>query len=770
MSTKQYTRTSICALIGVLFAGSGHALPLPPPPTSPTPVVNYEYDAEGNPTKVIQAPGVSGLGLPTQSSYDALNRRKTVTDAKAGVTQFEYNGREDLTKVTDPRNLVTQSPRNGLGDVTSLISPDTGTAVRTFDLVGNLQTRTDSRGVVATYAYDALNRLRTVRYKGAKATQAIAWTYDQSGAGFSNGIGRLTSTASPSGSTQHAYDPQGRLLVDTQRVNAAVGANTQLIERTVTYGYDSAGHQTSLVYPSGRQLHVTYTGGKPSSIALAPSSHAPAIPLVDSIQWEPFGGVKSWQWRMVKGPQSYERVRDESGRLVRYRLGDSVRDVTYDAADRIVAYTHYDAGTGAPTPALDQAFGYDDASQLTGITTAAANWSISYDANGNRTSVTLNGVPSTYVTSPTSNQLMSITNPARTFQYDSAGNTTSDSAKSSSSYNLIGQLETVMRAGIVSTYSYDAFGRRSRKFSSSGPASAVLFVYDQEAHLLGEYDSAGNPLREYVWLGSTPVAMFTTIAGTATPQIYYFHTDHLDTPRVVVDRTGGMRWRWLADPFGVAAPETNPSNLGTFTQNLRFPGQYEDQETGLNYNYFRYYDRAQGRYTQSDPIGLAGGINTFSYADNDSVSAMDPLGLTSSTITVYAPVLGPFGPGGSLIFGTNPNGTGFMTFRLGIGLGGGFKIDPEGKRPGYDEEAGCEWGAGWSSYAGADFNAGPIYASLSATRGVNSSPNGPQFFQNQNKGYGARMRDSFKFTGINMTGALATQFTVFGGGSCACKK
>jgi RHS repeat-associated protein len=124
--------------------------------------------------------------------------------------------------------------------------------------------------------------------------------------------------------------------------------------------------------------------------------------------------------------------------------------------------------------------------------------------------------------------------------------------------------------------------------------------------------------------------MFTPGAtATAAPLVYYLHSDHLDTPRVAVDTSGRLRWRWIAEPFGNTAPETNPSGLGAFTQNLRFPGQYADSESGLFYNGFRDYDPAIGRYTQSDPIGLHGGINTYSYAENQPIALTDPLGLAT---------------------------------------------------------------------------------------------------------------------------------------------
>ena len=591
---------------------------------STPPVVNYEYDAQGNPTKTVQAPG--SLALATASTYDALNRRKDVTDARAGKTQFAYDGQDNLTKVTDPRNLVTQYPRDGLGQATQLISPDTGTATHTYDEAGNLKTRTDSRGVLATYSYDVLNRLTQVTYSQGGQSQVLSWQYDL--AGVPHSIGRLGQASHSQGSTAYRYDAFGRVISKTQQVQAATGANATTLTHVVGYEYDSVGRITGITYPSGAKLVLTYTNGQLSALALAKDAGSAAAPLVSQIQWQPFGPVKAWQWEMAGGPQLHERGYDTSGRLVRYRLGGMLRDLTYDAADRITSYQHQDAATAAALPELDQFFGYDALGRLTGINTATASWSIGYDANGNRTGVTLNGSTSSYTTQSTSNRLQSISNPARSFAYDASGNTTAD-GNYTATYDLAGRLTTLTKAGVTTTYAYDNHGQRVRKFSSTGAGSTVIFVHDQDGQLLGEYDSAGQVIREYVWLGNAPVVVFMPDTGNpgGAPLAYFIHADHIDTPRVVVDRSNTVRWRWLAEPFGTTAAETNPSGLGPFAFNLRFPGQYLDQESGLHYNYFRNYDASVGRYVQSDPIGLAGGVNTYAYVGGNPPSYVDPRGL-----------------------------------------------------------------------------------------------------------------------------------------------
>ena len=138
-------------------------------------------------------------------------------------------------------------------------------------------------------------------------------------------------------------------------------------------------------------------------------------------------------------------------------------------------------------------------------------------------------------------------------------------------------------------------------------------------------------------LGTVSADMVRAIPVTAvTTNVNYVFTDHLDTPRVITRASDNqMVWRWdSADPFGAAQPNANPAGLGVFTYNPRFPGQLYDGETGLYYNYHRNYAPQIGSYTQSDPIGLGGGINTYAYVGGNPVGFSDPTGLLAIPIAI----------------------------------------------------------------------------------------------------------------------------------------
>jgi RHS repeat-associated protein len=113
--------------------------------------------------------------------------------------------------------------------------------------------------------------------------------------------------------------------------------------------------------------------------------------------------------------------------------------------------------------------------------------------------------------------------------------------------------------------------------------------------------------------------------------LYYVHADHLNTPRRLTLPAGNaVVWRWDSDPFGAGSPNSHPAGtpLSAYLYyDLRLPGQIYDSHTGAYYNWFRDYDSTTGRYMQSDPIGLGGGINTYAYVGGNPISNKDPLGL-----------------------------------------------------------------------------------------------------------------------------------------------
>jgi RHS repeat-associated protein len=122
-----------------------------------------------------------------------------------------------------------------------------------------------------------------------------------------------------------------------------------------------------------------------------------------------------------------------------------------------------------------------------------------------------------------------------------------------------------------------------------------------------------------------PVA--TLQPSGSTIAIYYVHTDELNTPRQVTRPSDNAQmWTWFSDPFGTELANGNPGGAGTFTYNLRFPGQIFDGQVGLHQNYFRDYDPAVGRYVESDPGGLRGGLNTYAYVEDDPLDGIDPFG------------------------------------------------------------------------------------------------------------------------------------------------
>ena len=519
----------------------------------------YGYDSNGNLTSVTDP-----LTKATTRSFDALNRLIASIDPLSGKTQYQFDANDNLAQVTDPRSANTVYTYDGLGNKTKQTSPDTGVTTYTYDAAGNIISSTDARGVQSLYSYDALNRLIKKSFTPNNSYGDISSTtyqYDQG----KYGIGHLTGMTDISGTTTWLYEIHGRAVQQQQTIG--------LVTLTTSYQYDATGRLSQLTTPANQIIAYQYNAnGQVNAVKVN------GVVLFNAVQYQPFGPISSWVWG---NGTAYKRSYDLDGRLTKLPLGTDNRSITYDADSRITGQTS-DGTVLSVSPNF-----------VTG-------------ANAGTTK---------YAIKTTGNALLSQTLPnssVSTMGYDAVGNLLSDSF-TSYQYDLGGRL---INAG-SNSFQVDGLGKRVAKVNLS--TGNRYFAYDQAGHLLGEYNAQGLAIQETIWLGDMPVGTVSASTG-----LLYVYPDHLNTPRTVTTQSNRVLWSWVSDPFGNGAPLTSNDDTGKpYQYNLRFPGQYYDAETGLHYNMARYYNPVIGRYTQSDPIGLGGGINTYVYVKNSPLSMID---------------------------------------------------------------------------------------------------------------------------------------------------
>jgi len=676
------------------------------------------YDGNGNAIYSVDSNGVGG-----EQQVDPLNRLIKTLQDHAGTgstantsTQYAYDARDNLRSVTDPDGLVTGYTYDGLNNLTQLQSPDTGTSGYTYDAAGNRITQTDARGLTATYTYDALNRLTGIAYPTSSLN--VTYSYDQAATGCFNS-GRLTQLTDSSGSTVYCYDRRGNVLSKQQTVGAVVS--------TVTYTYTPADRLQSLTYPSG--AIVTYTRnvlGQITQVAYQTSATATAQILISNAGYLPFGPLS--QITFGNG-RTLSKSYDQDYAIDKVVSSDAnglIVDATVDGLGNLTSASNT-VGAASPT----QSYQYDSLYRLTNIASPTTTIeSFTYNKTGDRTDDTTSAGTTayTYPSPLTTHRLQSVGTNARS--YDANGNTQTLPA-GTLTYDARNRLVGLNTAATTNgtpqaTYDYNGKGERVTKSVGTvgGTFTATMFVYGEGGQLLGEYANAGT--KEYIYLDGIPVSIATTAA-----QLYYVEADQLGTPREVIQpgmttATDTIVWKWdyFGSAFGTHAP--NPQAL---TVNLRFPGQYFDAETSFNYNYFRDYEPATGRYIESDPIGLEGGLGTYVYVYNEPLNFIDPSGLlctysqttgnmscTDSNGRVYVTCTGYAGRGAGL---NNPNAqnqqnTGPLpqgTYTVGapvngthLGPGaraltpsptntmfgrGGFYIHPDNRRQNHTASEGC---------------------------------------------------------------------------------
>jgi len=523
----------------------------------------------------------------TRHSYDALGRLEQTIDALTGVTDYDYDVNDNLVSVSAPNAATTTYEYDDLGNLLEEVSPDRGTLTYSYDEAGNRKSVTDARGRLTTYSYDALDRLTLIALDGGGS---IAYEYDVG----SNALGRLNKITDGSGYTTWSYDGFGAVTGKTQTIGA--------VALTIGYSYDASGRLSATTLPSGRVVSYGYDAYLASSVAVDGTT------ILSGATYDPFGPVNAWTWG--NGATS-SRSYDLRGLISSHSIAGDVRALGYDAAGQLSSLDdarHTDS------------FDYDLLGRLddfvhAGVSPLPGSQAFTFDGNGNRTSITESGTAYSYVSQANSNRLLSTAGPtARTYTYDASGNITADGIHTYA-YDDRGRL-VGLDSG-AATYQHNGQGQRVTKDNGA----VTLYAYDEAGQLIGEYDSLGNAMQEHVWFNSAPVAV---LSGA---NAYYVHTDHLGTPRAVTDGNTTI-WRWESDAFGSTAAQEDPDgDLTPFTYNLRFPGQYFDVESGLHYNYYRTYDPGTGRYLESDPIGLTGGLNTYGYVGSNPLSYADAYGL-----------------------------------------------------------------------------------------------------------------------------------------------
>jgi RHS repeat-associated protein len=286
----------------------------------------------------------------------------------------------------------------------------------------------------------------------------------------------------------------------------------------------------------------------------------------------------------------YRYARSSSGNITSKETEHGSYDYAYDKLYQLIeatrpdadaeAYTYDALGNRLTDASHDGLWSYNANNQLL----AYADVSYEYDDNGNRTRKLVGGVTA--------------------FRYI---------------YDVENRLVRVERGDgtTVAAYYYDPFGRRLWK---EVDGVRTYFLYADEG-LVGEYDAEGNAIRTY---GYAPDSVWSTnpLFQKAGGAYYWYQNDHLGVPQKMLDTSGRIVWSALYDSFGNITIGSE-----AIINNLRLAGQYHDEETGLYYNWNRFYDPKIGRYISADLIGLAGGMNLYAYVQNDPVNLMDPLGL-----------------------------------------------------------------------------------------------------------------------------------------------
>jgi YD repeat-containing protein len=448
-------------------------------------ITKYEYYLGGQVQKVTDP-----LARVTEHTYDALNRLKDSTlpvpeaSVARPVVKYGWDGQDRLSNVTDPRLIQTSYTIDGLGNRTAVSSADAGAQSYTPDEAGNIKTAKDAKLQTTGYTYDELNRVKTVSFHDSSKQ---VYEYDTA----ANGKGKLAKitekdTAGTVVSTLDVgYDSLGRVNKQTRAL-----AGQSLVTQ---YGYDASGRLETVTYPSTRKVTYSYdASGRVSGVKTTPPGGA-EVAVISSVSYYPFGGVKQYTYG---NGQVQVLDQDLDGRAKGYALGAAGSYVVdYDDASQIKTIRH------ATDLAQTTSYGWDGLSRLSSATLPAASYGYTYDGVGNRTKATVGASSTAYSYEPAKNWLTGVG--AKTQGFDANG-ALQTSAVGTFTHDVRGRLSKLVGTGGTTTYGVDALGLRVRKSNAQGD---VLYAYDADGNLLAETTASGTIVKEYIYLGSRPVAV-----------------------------------------------------------------------------------------------------------------------------------------------------------------------------------------------------------------------------------------------------------------------
>ena len=629
-------------------------------------------DAAGRLIEVYEDP--NGVNYQTTYLYDVLDNLVKVTQGSQ-QRSFMYDSLKRLIRARNPE----QATRPSLNLSDPLTGNSAWSMAYQYDANSNLTQKTDARGVVSTYVYDAINRSTSIDY--SDSTPDVFRQYDLA----VKGLGRITQTWQ-SGSTTSAtyidsYDALGRPLVQRQRYETGgVWSSSYQTRRT----YNLAGSVTSQVYPSEHTITYTYDAAGRTSSFTGDLGDGVSRSYSNDITYSPFGGP-TWEQFGTNTPLYHKSFYNIRGQLFDTRVS-SVDDpwdwnrgrlILYYSSNHLWGQSGTDnngnvrfAETWIPpkNATLDQAdtlseqsYEYDALNRLESVAeqriSASSGWvwqsqfkqTYDYDRYGNRTIKT--GPAETwgtginnkqFVVDAATNRLEVPAGQPGVMSYDNAGNLTTDTytGAGSRTYDAENRMTTAADyMGQVSRYTYDGDGKRVRRQVAS--SQEEWQIYGMDGELLAEYRTGvgpSTPDKEYGYRNGQLL-----IAAT-NEKIQWLVSDHLGTPRMVIDQTGSLAnikrhdylpfGEELFAPSGGRKPEWGYSSGDGIRQ--QFTSKERDVETGLDYFYARYYGSLMGRFTSADPLMASGKAsmpqswNRYSYVLNNPSKLVDPYGLVDA--------------------------------------------------------------------------------------------------------------------------------------------